>query len=50
MHERVWAFEGILASVVALVIVYYVLEPGVVLSRYGGAIGWSAFPPSSTFA
>jgi hypothetical protein len=42
MHGKAWMFEGVAASLIALVITYYVLEPGAVLSRYGGPLGWSA--------
>jgi len=41
MHMRLWAAEGILGSTVALVLTYYVLEPGNFASRYAGVIGWS---------
>jgi hypothetical protein len=42
MHEKTWVLEGTVASLIALVITYYVLEPSVTLSRFGGPIGWSA--------
>lgn len=42
MHAKAWAFEGILASTVALLLTYYVLEPSSMPLRYGGLLGWSA--------
>jgi ABC-type multidrug transport system permease subunit len=42
MHEKTWVLEGTLASVLALAITYYVLQPGAYPSRYGGPLGWSA--------
>lgn len=42
MHEKTWVLEGTLASVIALVITYYVLQPGAYPSRYGSPLGWSA--------
>jgi hypothetical protein len=41
MHMRLWAAEGILGSIVALMLTYYALEPDVFASRYAGVIGWS---------
>ncbi len=42
MHAKAWAFEGLFASLVALLLTYYVLEPKAVPLRYGGLLGWSA--------
>ncbi len=42
MHAKAWAFEGVFASTVALLLTYYVLEPNALPLRYGGLLGWSA--------
>jgi hypothetical protein len=42
MHEKAWVFEGVLAATAALVLTYFVVEPGAVWSRYGAPLGWSA--------
>ena len=41
MQMRLWAAQGFLASAVALIFTYYVLEPDTFASRYAGVIGWS---------
>jgi hypothetical protein len=42
MHEKTWALEGVLGSVLALILIYYVLQPGAYPSRYGSEVGWGA--------
>jgi hypothetical protein len=42
MHGKAWAFEGVFASTIALLLTYYVLQPNAVPLRYGGLLGWAA--------
>ena len=42
MHEKTWVVEGVLGSVLALILIYYVLQPGAYPSRYGSELGWGA--------
>jgi len=42
MHMRLWAAEGIFGSIVALILTYYILEPGNFAFRYADVLGWSA--------
>ena len=41
MHMRLWAAEGFLGSVVALMLTYLLVEPETLASRYASVIGWS---------
>ncbi len=42
MQLRTWGFEGVLASVIALLTTYYVLEPAAFALRSAALLGWSA--------
>ena len=41
MHAKIWAFEGLAASLIALGVTYIILEPTPVVLDYAGLLGWS---------
>ena len=41
MHMKLWAAEGLFGSIVALTLIYYILESDTFASSYGTVLGWS---------
>jgi hypothetical protein len=42
VHLKTWSFEGVLAAIIALLAMYYVLDPAAYALRYATLLGWSA--------